>query len=158
MKKSLEELQLDLIEVQAYRNLQDDEFIEDCFMDYDMWDYILNKCNQVHMGSEDEYFSIVEQSLKEAIKYYDENNNNPIKKNNKPRLNQYERKLYGNNKIKKARENWDYNRKWWKIYNGGKTVKFYKQYANQKVRTTDKKFKLVGRNYRKIFDYWWTID
>ena len=152
MNKSLENLQLDLIEVQAYRSLQDDEFEYWCFGIEDLY----NNPKEL-IGSEDEYFSIIEQSLREAIEYYDENNS-PIKKKRKPRLNKYERKLYGNYKIKKARELWDYNKKWWKIYNSGKIIKFYKHYANQKVRTTDKEFKLVGRNYRKIFDYWWTID
>ena len=133
--------------------LQNDEFEYFCFGVEDLY----NTPNELK-GSEDTYFKMEIQSLEEAILCYGTNNPKSIKKNKKPRLNKYERKLYGNYKIKKARERWDYNKKWWKIYNSGKIVKFYKHYANQKIRTTDKEFKLVGRNYRKIFDYWWTID
>lgn len=154
MNKSLEDLQLDLIEIQAYRENQDYKD-KDYYTDW--WIYDIDQNEKDDNTSEDAYFRMAQQNLEEAIEYYDENNP-PIKRKYKPRLNKYERKLYGNYKIKRVRERWDYNRKWWKIYNSGKIVKFYKHYANQKVRTTDKEFKLVGRNYRKIFDYWWTID
>ena len=41
-------------------------------------------------------------------------------------------------------------RRWW--YGN----KFFKNYANRKVRRYKKKI-LNGNMYRKIFDYWWTI-
>ena len=63
MKKTLEELRLDLIEIKAYRDLQDEEF---CF---DNKTIIKNN----NSYSEDAYLEIIEQNLEEEIKDLEDN-------------------------------------------------------------------------------------
>jgi len=101
MNESLEDLQLDLIEVQAYRENQDYKNKE---YYTDWWIYDIDKNEKDDNTSEDEYFSIIEQNLKEAIEYYDINNPKPVKKKHKPRLNKYERKKITQQKLNKLKD------------------------------------------------------
>ena len=64
-KKKLEELKLDLIEIKAYRDLQDEEF---CF---DGVNILKNDSNY----SEDVYYKILEYNLKLEIEEYEKNIN-----------------------------------------------------------------------------------
>ncbi len=59
IKKSLEELKLDLIEIQAYRDLQDEKFKFAEVNDTEMKSNI----------SEDAYYEILEQDILDAIEY-----------------------------------------------------------------------------------------
>lgn len=162
MNKSLEDLQLDLIEVQAYRTLQDDEFEYWCFGVEDLY----NEPKEL-IGSEDEYFSIIQQNLEEAIEYYDENNPKPVKKKRNPRLNQYERKKITQQKLQNIKdicsyyvvsERDGYLEKNYLTNHSNKYSRtvYYKKFSNVKVRR-NKDFKLKGNSYRKVFDYWWQI-
>ena len=73
IKKTLEELKLDLIEIQAYRNLQDEKFGFEGINDTD------NK----RTFSSDAYYEILEQDIIDEIEYLENNkfeNKKKIKK------------------------------------------------------------------------------
>lgn len=42
-------------------------------------------------------------------------------------------------------------------HKGGR-YKFYKKYSNRCVRRYKREIHSKGNQYRKIFDYWWTVD
>ena len=47
-----------------------------------------------------------------------------------------------------------------KVYKSKHTVRYsyYKRYSNKKVRKYDIDVRLKGGAYKKVFDYWWTVD
>ena len=152
-KNSLENLKLDLIEFEAYRELQNDEFEYFCFGVEDLY----NRLKELK-GSEDTYYKMEIQSLEEAILYYDINNPKPVKKKRKPRLNQYERKKITRQKIKDicsyyvVNERDGYLKRNYLTNHSNKYSRtvFYKKCSNIKVRRTNK-FKLKGNSYRKVW-------
>lgn len=163
MNKSLKDLQLDLIEIQAYRENQDYKDKEYYTV---WWIYDVDQNEKDDPTSEDEYFSIIEQSLREAIEYYDENNPSIIKKR-KLRLNKYERKKITKQKLNKLKGKCAYyvvgttnDDRLYRCYlskrSTGRTH-MYKRISNHKVRRNNE-FKLKGNGYRKVFDYWWEVD
>ena len=164
MNKSLENLQLDLIEVQAYRINQDYKDKEYYTV---WWIYDVDRNEKDDPTSEDEYFSIIEQNLKEAIEYYDINNPKPTKKRQKLRLSKYERKKITQQKLEKLKGicayyvvgTTDDNRLYRCYLSKRKTGRthMYKRISNHKVRKNSE-FKLKGNSYRKVFDYWWEVD
>ena len=164
MKKSLKELQLDLIEIKAYRENQD---YKDKEYYTNWWVYYVDQNEKDDNTSEDAYFRISQQNLEEAIEWFDVNNPKSIKNKNKPRLNQYERKKITQQKLQKIKDICSYyvvserdgylERNYLTNHSNkySRTV-YYKKYSNIKVRR-NKEFKLKGNSYRKVFDYWWQI-
>ena len=57
--KKIEELELDLIEIQAYRDLQDESF---CFD-------VINEIKKENKFSEDAYYKIIENNIIEKLEY-----------------------------------------------------------------------------------------
>lgn len=165
--KSLEDLKLDLIEIQACRENQyykDKEyFLNNFIQSFDDTEI----CN---LGSEDAYYEMQEQYLIAAINNYEYNNYQP-KKKYKQRLNKYNRKKITQQKLRnlkgiccwyvvgEAKEGYLY-----RCYVSKRSkrssisrAKFYKRLSNHMVRH-NQDFKLKGNNYRKVFDYWWEVD
>jgi hypothetical protein len=150
------ELQLDLIEVLAYRELDSQEF--------DFNDMPTRNTNEFNLGSEDAYYEMDIENINQAIldlKYQKYINRNIIK-TKKPKLNQYQRKLIDRQKLKKL-----INYSWWTVYYHEEEDwyercyvsgrKGYAKYCSRrKVRHTNE-FKLKGNGYRKVYDYWWDV-
>ena len=79
-EKTLEELRLDLIEIQAYRDLQDESF------SFDGVNIIKNESTI----SQDAYYEIVEQDILDAIEYLE---NNKIENKSKKKIKRINRNI-----------------------------------------------------------------
>lgn len=51
-----------------------------------------------------------------------------------------------------------YYKRYYRDNHKGGRYKFYKKYANRCVRRYKGEIHIKGNHYRKIFDYWWTVD
>lgn len=109
--------------------------------------------------TEDEYFDLIapwEIDI-ECIK-------DGTSSKNQRRLKRINR-IYNNqkkkNKKKKEYKGWNWSNKWWQYpnhFHKNDRYSFYKKYANRYFRRCYKGIALSRRNYRKTFDYWWTVD
>lgn len=161
----LKELKLDLIEIKAYRRLQNYE--QDNFgFEYD------DNEDTSYIGSEDAYYEMDEQYLEDMIidyKNYIFESSFHVK-SKKTKLNRYDKKQITKTKLKKLLANYSryyvvydngiyIERHYLSSHNGDKVsrAKTYKRISNKRVRNS-KNFKLKGRNYTKVFDYWCEID
>jgi hypothetical protein len=148
------ELELDLLEIEAYRALESETF--------DFGEGEMRNDGEYNLGSEDAYYEMEIQNIKDALLdlEYEHPNKQETKNNN--RLNRYHRKKVGKRKLKKLT---NYN--WWSAYydeDAGYYKRCYlsgrkgfaKRCSNKKVRK-ELKFPLRGSGYKKCFDYWWTV-
>ena len=155
-----EKLELDLQEIQAYRELDSAEF--------NFNGVILRNTGEYNLGSEDAYYEMDIEALEEALLLHSEDFQRKLKyinkrnKKYKSRLNKYGRKKITQSKLKKLNQC-----TWWVTYyneNEGYYERCYvsgrKRYAKycskRKVRHRND-FALKGNGYRKVYDYWWDV-
>ena len=149
------DIQLTLIELNAYRTLNGQSF--------DFGNGLIINDSKI---SEDVYWKIEQYDLEELISGYfllmneeDYTYRDLKKKKYKCRLNKYERKQIDNKKLNKLYEIGKYScgvseykghlARW---YMSGRK-KYAKKYSNSKVRKF-KDFKLKCAGYRRVFNYW----
>lgn len=148
------ELELDLIELEAYRNLDNEVF--------DFGEGEIRNDGEFGLGSEDVYYKIQISNIENIL--MDLKEDCPYRKNNKnkKRINKYYRKRIDKKKLEKLDK---YS--WWAVYFDDKKG-FYKRYylsgrkkfirkcSNKKVRKSVG-FSLKGAGYRKCYDFWWEL-
>lgn len=154
MKHDKKELILDLIEVRAYRDLQN--------MPFDFGNGVIIPDSKT---SEDAHFKMREQDILdnlEDLSYVDaekEKDTTPTTRN------RYMRKFIGRKKLKKLYDKGVYN-VWEKDgENGTFLTQFYlsgskkvaKKCSNKTIRQSRNNFPLNGSGYRKKYDYWWLV-
>jgi hypothetical protein len=153
--KIITDIQLTLIELNAYRILNGQSF--------DFGNGLIINDSKI---SEDVYWKMEQYDLEELISGYfllmneeDYIDRDLKKKKYKYRLNKYERKQIDNKKLNKLYEIGKYScgiseykgylARW---YMSGRK-KYVKKYSNSKVRKF-KDFKLKCAGYRRVFNYW----
>ncbi len=151
--RTLEELKGDLVEVRAYRALQNEPF------DFGTG-IIKNNSN----NSEDAYYEMQEQEIIEEINRIEatkiekerelqKRNRYYSDKKAKNRLKKlYEQGVYSVYKAKNKDTGKEYL---YKFYLSGRK-KMAKKQTNKKVRNKNN-FPLKGAGYRKVYDYWWEV-
>lgn len=154
MKKILpEELILDIIEINAYRDLENETFI--------FGSIELKNDGEYKMGSEEVYYEMELQYLEEALLALKENKF-IVNRSKNIRLNRYERKKITQKRLKKIHSytwwttSYDENLDIYKRHYISGCKKYAKYCSRRKVRNSFD-FPLKGNGYRKCFDYWWTI-
>jgi len=155
-KKYIEGLELDLIEIYAYRQLQSEGF------DF-RYGYISND----KLQSEDAYFKMEQLDLEELYEYETELlyqiNMYHIHRN--IRLNRHARKAITQQKLKRqmGNGNWqvwfhDNGKFLVKSTGGAKVKRWVKKQSRKKIRKSKIDFPLKGNGFHKIFDYFWELD
>ncbi len=148
-KKQIQELITDWNELEAYRQMQGESF------DFGTG-LILNEGK----GSEDVYWKIEQHMIDDALNYLENREFKMSKRKLKTKPNKYFRRDIKNNKLKKLSKyvytiyyNEDCQR-YIQFYLSG--VKSYAKWCtNRKVRNS---YEVSNHgNYRKAFDYWWTV-
>lgn len=156
MKHNLkEELELNLLEVQAYRELESQTF--------NFNGYIMRNDGEYDFGSEDAYYKMKIQSLEDSLlDLRFEEKYGKIKKKKKRRLNRYATKQITQTKLKKLSL---YT--WWTTYHHEKENyyercyvsgrKGYAKYCSKRRVRNNNNFALKGNSYRKLYDLWWEV-
>ena len=149
------ELELDLIELEAYRDL-------DCEV-FDFGEGEIRNDGEFGLGSEDVYYKIQIANIKDVLR--DLKENCPYKQNTKKktRINKYYRKRIDKKKLKKLNKYpwwwiayFDDEKGFYKRYYLSERKKFIKKCSNKKVRKSVN-FSLKGAGYRKCYDFWWEL-
>jgi len=133
---------------------------------YSIW------CDKI--GSKCGWYGYCEDAFTDDIK--------PLNKSNKKRLNKHSRRYKYQQHLKKLNriayyptpvmyieENWDkklrkyipldkpYYKRCYRGNHDGSRYKFYKRYANKNVRRYQGELH-NGGSYKKVYDYWWSVD
>lgn len=154
--KRLEELRGDLIEIRAYRALQNESF--------DFGSGLIENNNN---GSEDDYYKMQEEKIiKEIEKEKKKIRNNKHKAKKTRRKNKHYLNKKAKERLKRLHKqgvytvykavNKDTGKEYpYKFYLTGRR-KMAKRQTNKKVRKRND-FSLKGAGYRKVHDYWWEV-
>lgn len=162
INKEIEETELDLIEIRAYRTLQSAPFDFGAGIIY---------CDGIY-GSEDAYYEMEEQELEDYLygligeKRFNYNHSDNIpKKKLRKRLNKYLRKKITLQKYKKLskslRHSWygiyysEEKQRYIRIYFSG-SRKVIRKESEKKVRRIND-FKFKGSNFKKVYDFWYEL-
>ena len=119
------------------------------------------------MGSEDAYYEMDIQNIKELLLYWDDFCTHKPNKKHKQKQNRYSRKMYYK-KVKHLRKLNTFVP--CHVYGYGNTHKYWKKYfvqskelrhiGNSIIRSTipgKEQFSLKSGGYRKVFAYWYVI-
>jgi len=152
-QKIKENINIEIEEFETYRNLDGDAF--------DFGNGLIK--NDMSFGSEDVYYKITINSLKELL--YELENKHIKQKNKKPRVNRYKRKKITKYKLEKL-----YKKSWMQVYYSEKKQRYIKCYisnrkkyakycTNRKIRNgNSNNFKMLKScSYRRVYDYWWNV-
>ena len=155
MKETLKKYELDLEEVRAYRNLQNEGF-----------DFGLGYIEPESKESYDAYLEMEEQELEEMIENIKYMIKDYQKENEQSkRVNRYKRKRKREDKLQRLVNNNSYvvytkerDGKEYivRVYSSGRKG-FAKKQSNRVIRNSRNDFQLKGSGYRKKYDYWWTV-
>lgn len=121
--KTLEDYEILLKEIVAYRELDSAEF--------DFNGEVLRNTGECGLGSEDAYYKMDILSLKEAISYYGIDKE-PKPRKRKTKLNRYKRKMYH------------------KKYKHLKRLRMIETNSIRAIKPGSEKFPLNGGGYRKV--------
>lgn len=153
--RTLEELKGDLVEVRAYRALQNEPF-----------DFGTGVIKNNSNNSEDAYYKMQEQEIIEEINRVEAVEFEKEKRRYLKKENRYYSDKKAKNRLKKLHEQGVYSVYKAKNKDNGKEYlyKFYlsgrkkmaKKQTNKKVRNRNN-FPLKGAGYRKVYDYWWEV-
>lgn len=132
------------------------ENLEKCEADLDEYDFVYDVwCDK--LGGKGGWYGYCEDAFEEDITQTTEAN----KKRSSKRTRR-------DNHIRRVNNIYNENKRWMSPYyeHNGRLIqsnfawrskRYYKKYSNKQVRKYNKEIK-SGNSYRKIFDYWWTID
>jgi len=156
--KCIKELELDLMDIKAYRQLQSDNF--------DFGNGIIINDSPV---SEDVYFKMEQLDLENALycdSYIDDLEYiiDLYYKHKKIRLNRHARKAITQKKLKSHYSHYHGMCYWHDeknifVRDTGRKIRkrCIKKQARKKTRRRKNDFPLKGNGFRKIFDYWWEL-
>ena len=155
-KKYIEGLELDLIEIYAYRELQSQGFNF-------RYGYVPN--NKIQ--SEDVYFKMEQLDLEELYEYSTdlEYQIDMYHRHKKIRLNRHARKAITQKKLKSHYSHYHGMCYWHDeknifVRDTGRKIRkrCIKKQARKKTRRRKNDFPLKGNGFHKIFDFWWELD
>lgn len=144
---------IDLLnEVEAYRSLSSESF------DFGTGLII----NEMSYGSEDAYYEIDIQNLKNTIEFWDYLICKKYNKN-KMRMNKHARKRKQIEKMKRLSE----DNNWYPVYHNGVYLERYyrggrsahlKRQSSKIMRQYKGDFCPKGSKFKLVFDFWWELD